>query len=193
MDQASCRRNPCRALLAFAREALGVADVVIDAVEDVDAVRMRGQDDSARARTSSARGPARCERGFPWPDRWCPSRSRQAASRNRAPPPPALNVEDRTRRFDHGPDARLEIGLHVEQTLTDRSSCSTARDFRHQNGVRHRRAPQPVMSSTCHCVSMPLMRMNSSRGRSRRLSRPPPPARAPAPWHQAPPRLQGRG
>ena len=45
------------------------------------------------------------------------------------------HVEDRGRRFDHGPDAHLLVGVHAEQALRDQLELLGGRDLRDQDGV----------------------------------------------------------
>ena len=96
------RSRPC---WHSARKPSASSDVVIDPVEDVEAVGPGGGEGASSARAASARGRARGGRGCPWRDRWCPSRSRSGACRrSRGGAGDLLDVQDRERRLDHRPD-----------------------------------------------------------------------------------------
>ena len=71
---ASCRRSRAAALLAFASKPSSVAEVVVDAVENGEAVGARGRQRRRQPVEPAVRS-APVARAFPWRDRWCPSRS----------------------------------------------------------------------------------------------------------------------
>ena len=135
MDQRLAVEAEFDALPAFRHEAVGIADVVIDAVENDDAMDARGGDTGreprqhrraarhqARARVLGEIVGAHDEAGEPRFGIGGLGGDRQ-------------DVEDGERRLDHRPDPRLVVGAHVEQATADQLKRIGVRDFRHENGV----------------------------------------------------------
>ena len=140
MDQRLAVEAHVARLRAFGLEALRIAEIVVDAVEDVDAVGVRGE--------QAARQPRQHRRAAGHEPR--PRFLGEIVGAHDEAGEPRLgivrlggeriDVEDRHRRLDHRPDAGLEIALHVEQPLADAFERVDPADLRHQDAVRRRRA-----------------------------------------------------
>ena len=131
VDQRLAVEAEIAALLAFGQEAGLVLEVVIDAVEDVDAMGAGRQQGRWSARAASAPGLARSGRASPWRGRWCPSRSRRAASRRSLRGAgDALDIEDGERRLDHRPDPDRRASAHSpSSSVADLLQVSGAETF----------------------------------------------------------------
>ena len=140
-----------------------VAEVVVDAVEDVDAVMRARPARRSRATAASARGRAPAAPASPWRDRWCPSRSRPAAiSESRA-----SSAIARMLKMASGVSIIAQTRVLRSMCMSSSrrpisSSCSGCEIFgtRMASGAACAAAAR---SSACHGVSMPLTRMNTSR------------------------------
>ena len=139
MDQRLAVEAEVAGLRAFIVEAFRVGNVVVDAIEDIDAVFARGQHagpdprqhwcaarDLTRARFLGKVIEAEHEAGQP----------RLGVLRGRSD---LAHVEDRGRRFDHRPDARAMIRMGAEHALRDPLQLLGFGYFRDQDRIRRRR------------------------------------------------------
>ena len=177
------------ALAALGGEALGVADVVVDAVED-DLAGLAGGSRSPSPGTA----PGCCARRLSgpaarWPGRWCPSRAPDTRGWAASRP----DVEDRRRRLDHRPDR------HVPSPPPASSRAATSSRWARSSRPSGSRpppaaaAPAAARSAAPHCVVEPVAadrQLAVAVGARRRPRRPP--ARGPAPWRRARRRPRGR-
>ena len=153
MDQGLAVEAHVAGLAAFTREALRVAEVVVDAVQDIDAVGVRRRHAGHQPRQHRPAARARCSRAYPWRDHWCPSRMRRAGFPNRAAcGRERQHIEQRDRRLDHRPDAgravgaacRAGAGRSTRAAAGSRSSAPGSRRARRVAAASDRRLPGRV-------------------------------------------------
>ena len=163
MDQRLAVESEVAPLGALAREAVRVAEVVVDAVQDIDPIGACREHTGREPRRASARGPERSARVFPWRGRWCPSRTRRAG--HPAAVPAAASA--RTLKIASGVSiiAQMRIRLSALSSCRCcqiRSSCCGVDIFgtRIASGAALAAASR---SSENQAVSIPFTRMKTSR------------------------------
>ena len=136
MDQSLAVHAEGAAALAFVTQALLVAEVVIDAVDDVEAIGARGDEGHGEP---GHHGEAVMQRaGARFLDQVVGAHDEAAE--------PVLGIdggggdgagiEDRHRRLHHGPEADLLRRMHALQDLGDADDVAGMHDLRHEDGVR---------------------------------------------------------
>ena len=140
---ASCRRSPCRAPARIPARSLRHCRCRCRRRRGCRCRRRARRARRSSATAASARGRARCARASPWRDRWCPSRSRRAASRN----PSRAAAIAAMLKIASGVSIIAQIrvfvvGVHVEQPLADHFELLGRGDLRHQDARRARPAPR---------------------------------------------------
>jgi len=138
MNQRLAVKAEINTLPALVDEPVGIADVVVNAIEDINTVNARGRD-AHRKPGQHGRSP-RHQAGA------CilckvvgaHHKSREARFGVARFSGDREDIEYRERRFDHRPDPRFAIGTHIEQTAADQLQRIRTRHFRHQDDVRRR-------------------------------------------------------
>jgi len=153
-------------LLAFLDKTIGIAEIVIDAVENIEGRRPRAaanaHHEPRQHRRAAGHQPGACVLARSLVPMTKPaSRVSESSAANGAISP---TFEHGERRFHHGPDADARDGCPCRPAGPLSPAIALGvRYFRHQDGVRRgrlrrRRYPRPTSG-----VSSPLMRTSTSR------------------------------
>ena len=132
VDQRLAVEAHLAALARLGEEAVGVLDVVVDAVDDGHAGSAGREDGQLQRGLDRGPRPGTCWRRAPWRGRWCPDEAGEPVGRRGD----LLGVQHRHRRLDHGPQPRVRGrpgGLHRRD---ERAHLVGRVHLRHDDRVR---------------------------------------------------------